>query len=190
MMALIHRLRWLDSAVKGAESAKAARKETPLTTDGVKDFGYATSNAGWVTSAAPSVSWAPDSKKLVTQQQDERKVGDMNLVETPVNGGHPVLRSWKYPLAGDSVVAMIHRVIIDVETGKMTRLQMPPDYHRAMTEDDIDMGEYLWSPDATRLGFGRIYPDETADSALAFLAACERFYAHHGVQIERVLTDG
>ena len=43
--------------------------------------------------------------------------------------------------------------------------------------------------DATRLGFARLYPDETAASALAFLAACERFYAAHGIWIERVLTD-
>ena len=43
--------------------------------------------------------------------------------------------------------------------------------------------------DATRLGFARIYPDETADSALAFLAACERFYGGHGIRLERVLTD-
>lgn len=124
-----------------------------LTTDGVKDYGYATSNAGWSTSAAPALSWSPDSKKFVTQQQDERKVGDMYLVQTPVNGGHPVLRAWKYPLAGDPVVAMIDRVIIDVETGTMTRLLMPQDFHRAMSEDDLDMGEYLWSPDGTKLGF-------------------------------------
>jgi transposase InsO family protein len=43
--------------------------------------------------------------------------------------------------------------------------------------------------DATRLGFARIYPDETADSALAFLDTCDRFYRHHGIQIDRVLTD-
>ncbi len=43
--------------------------------------------------------------------------------------------------------------------------------------------------DASRLGFARIYPDETADSALAFLAACERFYGEHGIRLERVLTD-
>jgi transposase InsO family protein len=43
--------------------------------------------------------------------------------------------------------------------------------------------------DASRLGFGRIYPDETADSALAFLTACQRFYDSHGIRIERVLTD-
>jgi transposase InsO family protein len=43
--------------------------------------------------------------------------------------------------------------------------------------------------DATRLGFARLYPDESTDSALNFLAACERFYDQHGIRIERVLTD-
>jgi dipeptidyl aminopeptidase/acylaminoacyl peptidase len=131
----------------------ATGRERQLTTDGVKNFGYATSNAGWTTSAAPALSWSPDSKKIATQQQDERKVGDMYLVETPVNGGHPVLRAWKYPLPGDPVVAMIDRVVIDVDTGKMKRLLMKPDFHRAMSEDNIDMGEYVWSPDGSKLGF-------------------------------------
>jgi transposase InsO family protein len=43
--------------------------------------------------------------------------------------------------------------------------------------------------DATRLAFARIYPDETAASAIAFLTACDRFYGRHGIRIERVLTD-
>ena len=131
----------------------ATGQERQLTTDGEKNFGYATSNAGWTTSAGTALSWSPDSKRIATQQQDERKVGDMFLVQTPVDGGHPVLRAWKYPLAGDPEVAMIHRVVIDVDTGKMTRLKMDPDFHRAMSEDNLDMGEYLWSPDGARLGF-------------------------------------
>jgi dipeptidyl-peptidase-4 len=131
----------------------ASGQERQLTTDGVKDFGYATSNAGWATSAAPALSWSPDSRKIATQQQDERKVGDMYLVETPVNGGHPVLRAWKYPLPGDPDVAMISRVVIDVDTGKIKRLLMKPDFHRGMSEDNIDMTEYLWSPDGSQLGF-------------------------------------
>jgi transposase InsO family protein len=43
--------------------------------------------------------------------------------------------------------------------------------------------------DATRLGFAALYPDETTDSALAFLDEFVRFYRLHGVTVERVLTD-
>jgi len=43
--------------------------------------------------------------------------------------------------------------------------------------------------DASRLGHARVYPDETAASAISFLEACVRFYEGHGITIERVLTD-
>jgi transposase InsO family protein len=43
--------------------------------------------------------------------------------------------------------------------------------------------------DCTRLGYARVYPDETAASAISFLEACTRFYSEHGITIERVLTD-
>ncbi len=90
----------------------ASGQETQLTKDGVKDFGYATDNAGWQSSDRPIVVWSPDSKKIATYQQDQRKVGEMYLVDTKV--GHPTLRAWKYPLPGDDVVTMIQPVIIDV----------------------------------------------------------------------------
>ena len=92
----------------------ATGRETQLTRDGVKDFGYATDNAGWSSSDRAILVWSPDSKKIATFQQDQRNVGEMYLVGTQV--GHPELRAWKYPLPGDSVVPMIHRVIIDVST--------------------------------------------------------------------------
>ena len=91
------------------------RRRRALTTDGVKYFGYATDNAGWSSSDRAMVSWSPDSKKVATQQQDERNVGEMYLVNTVV--GHPTLRVSKFPLPGDSVMAMLHRVVIDVDTG-------------------------------------------------------------------------
>jgi transposase InsO family protein len=50
---------------------------------------------------------------------------------------------------------------------------------------------YLYAAidDATRLGFAHCYPDETANSAIAFLEECCRFYGRHGITLERVLTD-
>lgn len=123
--------------------------ERQLTTDGVDHFGYATDNAGWAFSDRPILLWSPDSRKIATQQQDERRVGDMHLIE--MTGGHPVAHTWKYPFAGDSVVVLVHRVIIDVDAARVVRLRMPPDYHRATFFDDISMGDYNWSPDASRL---------------------------------------
>jgi dipeptidyl aminopeptidase/acylaminoacyl peptidase len=127
----------------------ATGAERQLTRDGVEHFGYATDNAGWRKSAAAVVLWSPDSKKVATQQQDERKVGDFHMIST--NVGNPRHETWKYPLPGDEDVAMIHRVIIDVETGQTTRLKMEPDYHRATLGDDISMNDYEWSPDASKL---------------------------------------
>jgi len=132
----------------------ATNKETQLTTDGVKDYGYATDNAGWTNSDNPVLQWSPDSRKIATFQQDQRGVGDMYLVSTTV--GHPTLRAWKYPLPGDKVVTMIERVIVDVSAPKVVRLQMLPDQHRSTLCDDIKCGGSLdaqWSPDGTHLAF-------------------------------------
>jgi dipeptidyl aminopeptidase/acylaminoacyl peptidase len=135
----------------------ATRQERQLTSDGVKYFGYATDNAGWSSSDRAIVLWSPDSKKLATQQQDERQVGEMYLVNTTV--GHPTLRIAKFPLPADPVMAMIHRVVIDAGTGAITRLQMPPDFHRATLGDNISMRDYNWSPDGSRLAIASVSRD-------------------------------
>jgi dienelactone hydrolase len=132
----------------------ASGKETQLTTDGVKDFGYATDNAGWQTSDRAIVLWSPDSKKIATFQQDQRGVGEMYLVSTSV--GHPTLREWKYPLPGDAVITTIQRVIIDVAAAKVVRLQIPADQHRSTLCDDITCSGSLdmqWNADGTQLAF-------------------------------------
>lgn len=130
-------------------------KETQLTTDGVKDFGYATDNAGWKHSGRAILAWSPDSRKIATFQQDQRNVGDMYLVTT--NVGHPELRAWKYPLPGDKDIAMIQRVIIDVDVPKVIRLEIPPDAHRGTLSDDISSSggfdDVDWSADGTKLAF-------------------------------------
>ena len=134
----------------------ATGKETQLTTDGVKDFGYATDNAGWTHSDRPVLVWSPDSKKIATFQQDQRGVGEMYLVETKV--GHPSLQAWKYPLPGDEKVTTIQRVIIEVDTPRVIRLKLDPDQHRSTLCDDVQCrgGEWAdveWTPDAKQLAF-------------------------------------
>ena len=130
-------------------------EDRPLTTDGVEDFGYATNNAGWYRSDAPVLLWSPDSKKIATFQHDARGVSKMYLVRAKV--GAPELESWRYPLPGDSVIFRIHRVIIEVESGRVIRLQMPPDPHRSTISDHVAEGtrflDVQWYPDASHLAF-------------------------------------
>ena len=131
-------------------------QETQLTTDGSKDYGYATDNAGWKQSDKPVLVWSPDSKHIATFQQDQRKTGEMYLI--PVTTSHPALKAWKYPLVGDANVTMIERVIVDVVSPKVIRLKMPPDQHRSTLCDDIACrgnawDDVQWSADSRRLAF-------------------------------------
>jgi dipeptidyl-peptidase 4 len=137
--------------VKDIESGK----ETQLTKDGIENYGYATDNAGWRKSNRPIVLWSPDSKKVATYQQDQRHVSDMYLVTT--NVGAPRLEAWKYPLPQDEKIIMIRRVIIDVETGSVTDLKIPPDARRGTLCDDISctgaFDDNEWSTDSRTLAF-------------------------------------
>lgn len=133
----------------------ATGKETQLTTDGVKDFGYATDNAGWIHTGRAVVNWSPDSKKLATYQQDQRGVGEMYTVKTQV--GHPVLDAWKYPLPGDKKVFMIEPVVIDVASRKVVRLKIDPQQRLSSLCDDISCNsdghwsDLKWAPDSRTL---------------------------------------
>ncbi len=134
----------------------ATGQETQLTKDGVTDYGHATDNAGWTRSDRPILVWSPDSKKIATFQQDQRKTGEMYLVSTTV--GHPKLEAWKYPLAGDATVTMIERVIIDVDNPKVVRLKVPPDQHRGTLCDHLicrgsKWDDVQWSPDSSTIAF-------------------------------------
>jgi len=133
----------------------ADKKETQLTTDGIKDYGYATDNAGWKKSDRPILLWSPDSKKIATFQQDQRHVSDMYLVST--NVGAPKLESWKYPIPADSDIIRIQRVIIEVDNTKIIRLKISPDARRGTLCDDISCSgsfdDNEWNADASKLAF-------------------------------------
>jgi dipeptidyl-peptidase-4 len=132
--------------------------EMPITKDGVKDFGYATDNAGWTHSDNPVVSFSPDNKQMATFQHDGRGVRDMYLVST--NVGVPRLEAWKYPVPGDSVIFRISRVIINEGPDgepRIVRFKMPPDQHRSTVSDHINCGGEIcdtqWYEDGSHLAF-------------------------------------
>jgi dipeptidyl aminopeptidase/acylaminoacyl peptidase len=176
----------------------ATGKETQLTTDGAKDYGYATQNAGWIHGDGAIVRWSPDSKRIASYRQDQREVGDMYTVDTRV--GHPKLDAWKYPLPGDDKVFMIEPVVIDVAANKMVRLKMAPEQRLSTLCDTLacDDGEpYAWSdvkwaPDGNTLALVetsrnrqhetfRIADVETGDVRTAFEFTAQDYYeSGHG----------
>jgi dipeptidyl aminopeptidase/acylaminoacyl peptidase len=132
-----------------------SNQESALTTDGAKDFGYATDNAGWKHSHKAILLWSPDSKKIATFIQDQRHVKDMYLVKTTV--GAPELSQWKYPLPGDKEIIKIHRVIIDLTTSSIIKLKTAADDRRSTLCDDIScdgsFDDNEWSADGIQLAF-------------------------------------
>ncbi|HEY5809185.1 MAG TPA: DPP IV N-terminal domain-containing protein, partial [Povalibacter sp.] len=131
-------------------------RELQLTTDGIKDFGYATDNPGFSHTARAVVLWSPDSKRIATFQQDQRGVGEAYLIST--RQGHSELDAWKYPMSGDDVIPKVHRVIIDVDARRVVRLQIPPDPLRApsgfsLTRMDGQLSHASWSAGGRRLAF-------------------------------------
>jgi hypothetical protein len=54
----------------------ATGQERQLTKDGEKDFGYATSNAGWTTNAGASLVWSPDAKSATCTSSKPRSMAD------------------------------------------------------------------------------------------------------------------
>lgn len=99
-----------------------------LSFDGAPHYAYgspAESNLHWVTDRraglpiTPVGIWSPDSRHLLTQRLDERKVGELHLLQAvPDQGyGRPRLYSYRYPLPGDSVVPVAELVIFNRSYG-------------------------------------------------------------------------
>jgi transposase InsO family protein len=129
-------------------------------------------------------------------------------------GPHPI--GWQLGLAPSSVHAILRRhgrsrlrqktaeplvryerqrpgELVHIDIKKLGRIKRPRDPHTGLLSGSRGQAgwDYLYVciDDHTRLAHAALYPDETTSSALHFLDDCRRFYQHHQITIERVLTD-
>jgi len=151
-----------DMWVKNLETGEDIR----LTDDGIEHYSYGRNNHGWWRSDRPIVKWSPDSRRIATYRLDERDVREMVLWETKV--GHPEADIWPYALPGDSIVPMLERVILDVESQEKVWLDTAPAHQRASNccglVRDGEWTDNEWSADGETLAFvstSRDYKDVT-----------------------------
>jgi len=108
--------------------------ERPLSRDGEEhyDYGRFAGTGGAVgmrreTQTVPVVLWSPDSSKLLTHRLDERKVLDLNLLESaPHEGVRPLLHRYRYAFPGDANKPAAQLVIFDVASGRRIDVNHDP----------------------------------------------------------------
>lgn len=102
---------------------------TQLTTDGTMEYAYGTMrnpDPNPSTRQAAVAFWSPDGRYAVTQRVDYRGVRNVTLVESaPLGGGLPVEHRVYDAYPGDERVPEVEILIVDAETGTVTRADLP-----------------------------------------------------------------
>lgn len=131
-----------------------------LTSDGMPLFGYGTRPGAASTarrqppggqSHPPVAVWSPDSRFIAVQRLDERRVGELHLVQhLPGQAGRrTTVRSYRHPLPGETEVPEAELWIIEAETATATRVDLPAQPLLWVTP--IELGRVWWSEDAATL---------------------------------------
>ncbi len=127
--------------------------EKALTTDGHEHYSYgklADSSTQSVSMSRigmilpPIVIWSADSKRLITQKLDERKVKDLHLLQyAPETGAaRPVLHSYRSALLGDEHITQAEIFIFDVE--KNTQVKMKHNALDVLFMSPLTSGRIWW----------------------------------------------
>jgi dipeptidyl-peptidase-4 len=147
---------WLRSTTNGQEVA--------LTTDGAKDYDYATElpegkflieQASRGVAAPVQVFWSPDSKRLVSYRMDSRYAGRFTTIQSvPPSGIRPLTYTYVYQLPGEWL-PRAEPIIFEVESGKRIPVRTDP------IEMEFQGGpSFDWSKDSKQIYFttnGRAY---------------------------------
>jgi len=92
--------------------------------------------------------WSPDSRYVLTHRIDARNLPLSHLVEAaPLNGGPPVLHSYRYAFPGAEAVPMADLVVFDVKTGKTVTAKTAPILMWIATP--LWSGDWWWAPDGS-----------------------------------------
>ena len=145
---------WLRSVATGEERA--------ITTDGEDKNDYGNPLLSPLTTGdiadppPPSISWSPDSSKLLFCRVDQREAPQFHLVQSvPKDGSiRPLLHSYAYPLPGDEVVPLARLVCADLDAGSVTAVNIDPievQYHGPPVYGD----GLWWSADSATIYFVR-----------------------------------
>jgi len=143
---------WIRSLQTGEERA--------LTADGVPEYSYGSPPDNLTYGALmrrlglphmpPLAHWSPDSRYVFTHRIDARNLPLSHLIETaPMNGGPPVLHSYRYAFPGAEAVPMADLVVFDAETGKAVAAKTPPILMWIAAPSWT--GDWWWSPDASAI---------------------------------------
>lgn len=127
-----------------------------LTSDGALDWGYGT--VAGVDYAAtqtriggepvkPVIAWSPDSTRILTHRVDDRKTGEMFLVQSaPPDGSvRPKLYRWRMPMPNEANQPTLEPWVFDVAARTGRKIDVPPIQHRI--ESPIEAEEWRWSED-------------------------------------------
>lgn len=138
---------------------RETREETALTSDGEPHFGYGIYYGNWYSSHVArqraggdeefppmETRWAPDSRHILATRLDERHVEPYPLMVTvPPDGSfRPVVYSPRIPLVGEQP-AELEWLVLDTETGKKVRLDLPYDELLHLHQDMHAIRKIWWS---------------------------------------------
>jgi len=137
-------------------------EDIQLTTDGepYNDYGARAETSTMAVTARlqkmklpPVAIWSPDSKKIITQRLDQRKVKDLYLLQNspPGESKRPVLHTYKYSMPGDVDVALCHFVLIDVDKRTVTEIEYEPQPVTYLSPFNFQW--VWWNEDSTKIYF-------------------------------------
>jgi dipeptidyl aminopeptidase/acylaminoacyl peptidase len=127
-----------DKEGEKADTAEAEVEvdETQLTEDGERYYCYGSSGGGrgttidewddnWKKRQSARVMWSHDASYFAMTRQDMREVKDLWVIHVAGNE-RPKLESYRYAMAGDSIVGTTELLVYDVEAGEMRTIDDDP----------------------------------------------------------------